>query len=556
MFRLLNTRLGHHALLAALCVILFLPNLGGPSLWDIDEGNNTECSKEMMVSGNWVIPTFNYVLRVDKPALLYWLQIAAFRSFGVNEFSARLPSALASLFTVLLAYEFGRRLFGATTALIGGIVLASATLFCAAAHFANPDAVLNACTLLTLFLFWQGCRSGQRLWWVASGAAAGLGVLAKGPIGVLLPSVISVLFLLWSRQWRLLLGWPVLGTALVCGLVFAPWYARVGADTKGEFLTGFFLDHNVGRFRHTMEGHAGGLYYYPLVLLLGLAPWSAFLAFGLWYATGRRAREDNDLPPTAVESKGIAPAYRFLWCWVGVYLVFFSLSGTKLPNYVLPLYAPLALLTARFLDRWRLGLIAPNRWVLRSSLMAFAFVGVAVTAALLVAGGVASLPFGRIRPIPALALWAPLGVVPVVGAMAGGWFVFHQRRATALVALSASAVVFLATLSAWGVMSIDAEKAPRTLGDALRAEQEDPEVRVIAFHYFQPSLVFYCGRQVQSLQSDEEVLDNLRYPQEVYLFLPSDDWERFQDRVPAACHAVSRKRDLYRNCDVVLVCNR
>jgi hypothetical protein len=169
---------------------------------------------------------------------------------------------------------------------------------------------------------------------------------------------------------------------------------------------------------------------------------------------------------------------------------------------------------------------------------------------------VAALPFGRIRPIPAVGLWAPLGVVPVVGALAGGWFVFQQRRATALVSLSVSAVVFLATLSAWGVMSVDGEKAPRTLGDALHAGQEDAEVRVTAFHYFQPSLVFYCGRQVQSLQSDEEVLDNLRYPQEVYLFLPADDWERFQGRVPAACHAVSRKRDLYRNCEVVLVCNR
>jgi 4-amino-4-deoxy-L-arabinose transferase-like glycosyltransferase len=556
MFRLLNTRPGHHLLLTGLCAVLFLPNLGGPSLWDIDEGNNSECSKEMLLSGNWVIPTFNYALRVDKPALLYWLQIAAYRSFGVNEFSARLPSALAALLTVLLAYEFGRRLFGATTALIGGAVLASATLFCAAAHFANPDALLNACTVLTLFCFWQGFHSGKRLWWVASGAAAGLGVLAKGPVGVLLPSVISVLFLLWSRQWRLLLSWPVLGASLACGLVFAPWYAWVGADTKGEFLRGFFLDHNVGRFRNTMEGHAGGLYYYPLVLLAGLAPWSSFLGLALWHAMGRRAREDNDLPLKAPEGKGMAPAYRFLWCWVGVYLLFFSLSGTKLPNYVLPLYAPMALLTARFLDRWRLGQIAPNRWVLRSCLVCFALVGVAVTAGLLIAGGVATLPFGRIRPIPALALWAPLGLIPIVGALAAGWFVSGQRRGAALVALAGSAVVFLATLSAWGVMSVDAEKAPRTLVHDLRASQEDAEVRVIAFHYFQPSLVFYCGRQVQTLQNDDEVLDTLRYPQEVYLFVPADDWERFQGRAPASCHALSRKRDLYRNCEVVLVCNR
>src|SRR5262245_9418360 len=197
MFQRLNHRLGHYALLLLIGAAMFLVNLGGPSLWDIDEGNNAEAAREMRERDNWVIPTFNYQLRVDKPALLYWLQIAAYEQFGVNEFSARLPSALAALLTLLLVYELGRHMFGAAAGLLAGVVLASSALFCGSAHFANPDALLNAFTVLTLLLLWVGFASGRGLF-VAAGASAGLAMLAKGPVGLVLPGAVVVLFLFWS----------------------------------------------------------------------------------------------------------------------------------------------------------------------------------------------------------------------------------------------------------------------------------------------------------------------------------------------------------------------
>src|SRR5262245_41676235 len=111
MARYLNGRAGHYLLLLVLAGGLFFPSLGTPSLWDIDEGHNVEATREMGESGNWIVPTFNFQLRVDKPALLYWLQLAAFRLVGVNELAGRLPSALAALAAVLLTYELGRRIF-------------------------------------------------------------------------------------------------------------------------------------------------------------------------------------------------------------------------------------------------------------------------------------------------------------------------------------------------------------------------------------------------------------------------------------------------------------
>jgi hypothetical protein len=110
MFRAVGLQVGPRVVLLAVAGALVLPNLGVPSLWDIDEGNNSEAAREMLESGNWVVPTFNFALRVDKPALLYWLQMSAYGWLGVGELAARLPSALAALVTVWLTYELVQQL--------------------------------------------------------------------------------------------------------------------------------------------------------------------------------------------------------------------------------------------------------------------------------------------------------------------------------------------------------------------------------------------------------------------------------------------------------------
>jgi len=565
MFRLFHGRAGHYLLLVLVWAVLSLPNLGGPSLWDIDEGNNSACSEDMLESGDWVVPKFNGAWRVDKPALLYWLQVGAYRTFGVGEFAARLPSALAALAAILLTYEPGRRLFDPATGLLGGLVLASATMFCAAAHFANPDALLNACTVLTFLCCWLAIREGNTRWLVAAGAAAGLGVLAKGPVAVVLPAGAVGLFLLWSRRLGLLWDRRVLWAGLACCLVFAPWFAWVTNDTKGAFLEGFFLTHNLGRYLHPMEGHSGGpagtapgigyavhALYYPLVLLAGLAPWSVFLGLAGWYGLGRRARADGASPEPA---NGLPAAYRFLWCWIAVCFLFFAFAGTKLPNYILPLYAPAALLVARSLERWRLGAVEPSRWLLHGALIGFALVGVAVAVALLIAGGVL-LPSFKEPQLSGVAAWAAAGALPVIGAAVAWRLVQRQCRGAALAALGATAVAFLAPLAAWGVTAVDADKAPRPLVQAMLHDQTEREIRVVCYHYFQPSLVFYSRRQVRQLENDEQALTYLRYPVEVYLFLPAAEWERLRTDVRTPYRLLARHRDLYRNCDVVVVTNR
>jgi 4-amino-4-deoxy-L-arabinose transferase-like glycosyltransferase len=553
MFRYCDHRLGHYVLLLGVASLLFFPNLGAPSLWDVDEGNNSEAAREMSESGNWIVPTFNYQLRVDKPALLYWLQIGAYTLFGVNEFGARFPSALAALVTVLLTYELGRRLFDAMTGLLAGVVLASTVLFCGVGHFANPDALLNLFTVLTLFIFWCRWAADGRLWSLAGGASSGLAVLAKGPVGIVLPLAVVGLFLLWSRQVRRLLDWRFLWATLAFAVVTLPWYVLVGVETRAVFLRDFFLTHNVNRFLSPMEGHRGPSVYYLGVLAVGFAPWSVFLALAAWYGRGRATWADRTVPTDS--AMAIPAAYRFLWCWLAVYFVFFTLAGTKLPNYAAPLFPPAALLTARFLERWRRGALQPPAWALPVGLASLAVVGVSTIGIALVAGGTIPAPFLQGRALPGLSPWAVLGIVPITGAWAGWWCARRRLRGGVVTATALSAVLFVGSLAAWGGSAVEAYKAPRFLAGALPADQEERDIRVGSYHYFQPSLVFYCRREVSSLLGEPKALEFLRRPLPVYLIVPAVVWQEMEARVQSPHRVLARRRDLYRNYDVVLVTN-
>jgi 4-amino-4-deoxy-L-arabinose transferase-like glycosyltransferase len=553
MFQMLNHRGCHYAILALVWALVSLPNLGAPGLWDIDEGNNASAAGEMLASGSPIVPTFDYQLRVDKPALLYWLQMAAYSRFGVNEFSARLPSALAALIAVVIAYELGRCMFGAMAGLLAGLMLASATLFCASAHFANPDALLDACTALALFVFWRGYRKQGSLPYGTVGAISGLGMLAKGPVALVLPGAVAILFLTWQRELRRLADWRLARGVLTFALVAAPWYTWVGVETKGQWLKGFFWTHNIQRwlggffllrgqpgFDTPMENHGGPLYYYLLVLLIGFAPWSVFFGPAAWSTWRERSESDR-------------PALRFLTCWIAVFLVFFTLSGTKLPNYILPLYPAVAILTGRAVNRWWQGLSMPPTALFSASLVCLALVGVAVAVGCLAAAGVFPAGVPIHRQLPALANLAVLGAVPVIGAIAAATYLRRQARTGMLFSVAASGVLFSGSLAAFGPVVVDRYKAPRALAAALPADQTFHDVRVGAYEYFQPSLVFYCRREVSRLDNEAAVRALLEGPLPAFLFVPAAVWDEL--RTKTVGREVARHHDLYDGREIVLVTN-
>ncbi len=580
-----NRRGWHYALLAGAGACLFLVNLGGATLWDLDEGKNASCTWEMLSSGNFIVPTQNGELRVDKPALLYWLQAAAYCLFGIQEFAARLPSAVAALLTVFLAYELGRSLFGKTTGLLGALIAATTPMLCAAARFANPDALLHLFTLLTLFIFWIGYWQPRVSWWMAMGAAAGLGMLAKGPVAIVLPGAVAFLFLLWERRLAVLWDRRLFLGSLACAAVALPWYVWVAVDTKASFLTGFLGVHNVGRFTNTMEGHSGSVFYYPLVLLAGMAPWSIF-AFGalwcaIWSARNRppllsnqdrigtlshgRAGRLNRWAQWAADRRQIghpevaplpASAYRFLLVWIATYILFFTVAATKLPNYVLPVVVPCAIVTARFLDRWRRGDVTLPDWFWRAAFVGLLLFGLSIAGGLLAAGGVGEFSLLRGRFVPGLAAWAWIGLVPVLGALFG-WLLWRRQRPNSVVfCLTMATGVFVMPMAAWASAAFNRVKAPAPLVAAAGAHRLEEDIRIAAWDLEHlPSLNFYTQRDVIYVHSATELDDLLRYSLPVYVFLPARYWDACPPATRNFGQELGRHPDFYRHREVVVVTN-
>ena len=330
-------RLRHVVLLLALAGLLFFLGLGTLGLTDEDEGRNAEAGREMFETGNWISPTFNYEPRFAKPALVYWLMSGAYSLFGVSEFSARLPSAAFGVALILLQYMFLTRVYGAALGLMGALMLLLNVEIVAIGRMAITDSVLIFFTTLSLLCFWLGLHGENRarhyFWGFYIGMA--LATLTKGPVGFLIPLLAVVPYLAlthrWGQFWRR--GFPVAGAVLFL-LVAAPWYAAMAAIHGSHYLSSGQAD-TIGRFLNPMQGHGGTILLFVPVLLLGFFPWSGFLPMALFeaYKDWRRVRHaDRTTHPMAAELE----IFCALWLVVG--FVFFSLSATRLPHYIGPLY--------------------------------------------------------------------------------------------------------------------------------------------------------------------------------------------------------------------------
>lgn len=313
---------------------LWLLGLGAAPLIDVDEGAFSEASREMLASGDWGHTTLNGADRFDKPILIYWLQAASMAVFGVNEFAARLPSAVAALMWCLAALRFAQGWLGSRVERTAVAVVASSVGVMLIGRAATADALLNALMCWACLDLWRHLDSGEKgplrraFFWM------GLGLLTKGPVACLVPGAAVVLYLLASGQLRRLRG--VLGDPLAWAIVLVtavPWYAYALHRHGMAFIDGFILQHNVNRFMQAKEGHGGSPLYTLLVAPLLMLPWTPLLV-GVGARLGQAWR---------------TPVTRFLLCWSGFALLFFSLSNTKLPHYLLYGLTPLMLLCAQAL---------------------------------------------------------------------------------------------------------------------------------------------------------------------------------------------------------------
>ena len=334
-------------LVLTISCLMFLPTLGSVGLFDPSDAYYSEGAREMLERGNLLVPVLNYTNYYDKPILNYWFIIASYKIFGITPFAARLPAAISTTATALLLFFKSRRFIGKDAALLASLIFISSPIVLIVGRFSLTDMPLCFFESAALLFLFEGLLTKNVFQLVVGYLSVALAVLIKGPVAVV--TVGSVLFVLASviavrgrtfsvvlkriQQSRLLLGF------LIICIVSVPWYIAVHIATAGEFSQSFFVGQNLGRALGKTNHTAPWFYYIP-IFLGSFFPWSVLLLTKISFA-----KKD------VLISFGRRYLYLlFCGCWVAFVAVLFSVTPTKLPTYILPIYPPCAILLAAFLS--------------------------------------------------------------------------------------------------------------------------------------------------------------------------------------------------------------
>ena len=485
------------ALVLLIIYPLFFFDLGAWGLFDPDEGRYAEVAREMLARHDWVTPTLDYVKFFDKPPLLYWGIAASYSVFGVNEWPARLVPALAALLGLIMTWILGRRMFGARAAILAVLILATSLMWPLMARVVLTDMLFSALVFTSLALWWTGHTSQGRAqtgafigFWIA----LALGVLAKGPVAVVLVGGTLFFYLTLCGQWRSVarMKWGA-GVPLFLAMA-APWFVLVAARNP-EFNHIFWFEQHVGRFLgdRAIRDHVNGPFYLLELLPLLCFPWSIFWPLALVAAWKKL------WPARSLHQRALV----FLGCGCVWTTLFFSVSDSKIVTYVLPVLPLLALGMGAYLER----VLVAARFERPSLSLRWSTI---VLALLLGIGGVVGLALGppNLRAIG----------VSETGALAVGLLLLFWAAALALAAhrggarhiIGVVAGGFVLTFSG-GVMLVNAVAPALTSRPVLEAIRPGlaPDTKIATFSYVH-SASFYARRRVLVEGAPHELIDGLK----------------------------------------------
>ncbi len=340
---------------------LFFSTIGIRPLANPDEGRYTEIPREMLQSGDWVSPRLNGVLYFEKPPLFYWLQATALKVGGVTEASSRFWTAFMGLLGCVATYFTGKRLFGFRAGIYSALILGSSLLYFALSQIVTLDMTVTVLMTGALYLFLLSVKEppGKKrailshLFFLM----LALATLTKGLIGIVIPGSIIFLWALLLKQWRSLWPFYPLTTIPLFLLVAVPWHL-LAWRANPEFAWYYFVNEHFLRYLTPDHNRVQPIWYFFVILPLGLIPWTGFLPQSLRhaFAANKEGAEER-------------PELFFLVIWTLFVLIFFSVSKSKMVPYILPVYPALALLIGRALagDGERAPAINPRPGVIAFS---------------------------------------------------------------------------------------------------------------------------------------------------------------------------------------------
>ncbi len=481
-------------LLVAFCGFLFFYGLGAFGLLGADEPRYAQIAREMLDRSDWVTPLLNGKPWLEKPPLYYWqamLSYSAARAIlpgkedGVTEQTARFPGAIDAALMIAAIYFFLRR-FRPSTELDGALITASCAGVIGFAHAAATDMPLAATFTIALLSWYAWYESRQRAPLVIFYLFLALGTLAKGPVVLALAAMVLLLFIAAKREWGVFFRAHWLPGILLFLVVALPWYLAVQMRNP-EFFRFFILEHNLARFSTNVYHHPEPFWFFLPVFLLAVMPWTVWLIA----AVVERARQMWGEGWEAFSSPEDSWAL-FLLIWMLVPVLFFSMSRSKLPGYILPAVPAAALLVTDYLAARREKEIRLS-WPLAAAhgiLCGLLVFGALSAASIAATHHLARGPWTYVAA--AIALVIALAITAALITTAGPRLV---RSATMI-----AVIVSVAAVIRFAAPAIDATQSARPVAETIRAFSREP-VPVVLYHVNrieQYGLEFYLNRPAQS----------------------------------------------------------
>jgi len=452
--------------IVALAGVLFVHGLGAVSLWDPDEPRQAIMAKEMMARADYVHPYLNGQPYLEKPPLYAWFIVGTSSIAGkVDEFSSRLPSALAGMFLLLVTYFLGRRLDHEVSGFLSALILATNYQFLSNARESTMDMAFALFTGLAIFLSYLALDKGKPWMLPLALLPSVAAILAKGPAGLVIPVAVIFFYILFAR--RFLTAFLPLCVGFILSLLLGcVWFVLAGRATSEELL----LHHNIARFIAGFD-HIESYVYYFRKLFLNFLPWSLALPFAVVFAYRRR-----------------------LWLplvWLLFTFLFFEFSQSKRAVYLLPCYPACAILVGIFLkERWYE--LVEKRW----TTVVLCLFGLILLAA-------PALLFPAIQRVPVVTEMfrgdtiLPAIVVVVLAASALAFLMSVIRRAPehGFLALFIY-LVFAGFLYHSHYMPAEDRQRKSVQPLVAKIKSIDGQAAVYTFNFTSSALIFYLGKPV------------------------------------------------------------
>jgi 4-amino-4-deoxy-L-arabinose transferase-like glycosyltransferase len=522
-------------LVAAVCP--YFVGLGDSSIWDANEAFYVETPREMLESGDYVSPTFNYEPRLNKPVLSYWIVAAFYSLFGVSVAVQRLPIAIGAMILIVSACFLARAAHPSTegadssgrtdAGLWAAIGLAITPRLLMFSRRIFIDIYISMFMGLTLLFFALAERypSRRRLFLVLMYVSVGLGVLTKGPVAAVLPAFVFLAYLLARRELRRVGEMMIPAGLLIVFAIVVPWYAVLYTRQGWMYISAFFLGENLARYTegYGVDSSRGPLFYVP-VLFSDSFPWVSFL-FASALADWRSRRS------TAPDER-VTRLRTLLWLWIAVIVAFFSLSAAKQDLYIFPIVPAVAALAGVVIAR---GLSREPR-ASRAIRITTATVGIIVA---LIAAGVVYL-FRAGGTAYALDGALTAGIVGVAGGVCATVLALTFRLRAALTGIVATFVILNWIFVLRVLPSFETYKPSpgfaRTLEGRLTGE-----TIVATYDEALPSLVFYLRRHVDQLFEQDSLTELLRSDRQVYVVLSGKNYAALSDGFDLSTCVIERR---------------